>query len=64
MVGKELTKEEARAGTKVRCLECFARIDVPARAKRVDCFQCHTRFLIYWPSPDVAKIKGIAPETL
>ena len=46
----------------IRCLECLARIDVALNAKEVECPNCGTRFLIYWPTSDIAKIKGVAQE--
>jgi DNA-directed RNA polymerase subunit RPC12/RpoP len=49
-------------GVGIRCLECLAHIDVAPNAKEVECPNCHTRFLVYWPTPDIAKIKGVAHE--
>jgi DNA-directed RNA polymerase subunit RPC12/RpoP len=51
-------------GVEIRCLECLARIDVAPKAKEVECPNCGTKYLIYWPTPDIAKIKGVAQERL
>lgn len=60
MSSEQPSRDEARAGIKVRCLECFTRIDVPPRTKEIKCPNCSTKFLIYWPTPELAKIKGLA----
>ena len=50
------------ASIELRCLECMVRIQVAPEAKEFNCPNCGTKFLIYWPAPDIAKIKGIANE--
>lgn len=55
----EISKEVIRGKNMVRCLECFVRIEVEPKATETKCPNCGTKYLIYWPSPEVAKIKGI-----
>jgi len=55
---------EGTGKIELRCLECLARIKVPLRSKEVECPNCGTKFLIYWPTPNIAKIKGVARERL
>ncbi len=44
----------------VRCFECFERIVVGPGANKVTCPSCQKEWLIYWPLPNFAKIKGTA----
>ncbi len=59
MRDNELSKEVIRGKTMVRCLECFERVEVKLGAREVQCGSCGTKYLIYWPDPSIAKIKGI-----
>jgi predicted RNA-binding Zn-ribbon protein involved in translation (DUF1610 family) len=42
---------------KVRCLNCFERIPVPAKAKRLACPKCSVEYVIAWRRSQ-AKIAG------
>lgn len=57
---REFSKEELRERPTLRCLECFQRIEVLPKAKRLKCPNCGSEYFIYWPNPNVAKIKGPA----
>lgn len=59
MAKRRLSKETIREKPMVRCLECFDRVEVPLKATEMKCPNCGTKYLIYWPAPDIAKIKGI-----
>ena len=42
---------------KVRCLNCFERISVPAKTKRLVCPNCSVEYVIAWRGSQ-AKIAG------
>lgn len=53
--------KEQSGKAEVRCLECLNRIKVAPKTVDTKCPHCGARYLIYWPSPDIAKIKGVVP---
>ena len=46
---------------RVRCLNCFERLNVPAKAERLTCKKCGVEYVIYWMG-DQAKIAGTPPR--
>jgi predicted RNA-binding Zn-ribbon protein involved in translation (DUF1610 family) len=42
---------------KVRCLNCFVRISVPATAEKITCPKCSVEYVIAWRGSQ-AKITG------
>ena len=42
----------------LRCLNCFARMDIPTRAERFTCPKCRTEYEIGWRAGQ-AKIMGL-----
>ncbi len=53
----EKEKEKSRIG-EVRCLNCFARYRVPARADKFVCPECGWEWRVSWVNPELAKIRG------
>jgi predicted RNA-binding Zn-ribbon protein involved in translation (DUF1610 family) len=45
----------------VRCLNCFERIPVPAKAKRLACPNCRVEYVIAWRGSQ-AKIAGTSSK--
>lgn len=46
---------------KVRCLNCFERISVPDKAKKLVCPKCGEKYVIAWRGPQ-PKIQGSARD--
>ena len=46
----------------VRCLNCLKRITVEPGAEKATCSSCGTEFVLSWPRPDQAKVRGLASE--
>jgi len=44
---------------KVRCLNCFDRIKVPNKTRRLTCSKCGEKYIIAWRGSQ-AKIQGTA----
>ena len=52
-------KEDAASRlSKVRCLNCFARISFPRGAAEADCPKCGCGWRISWVEADMPKIRG------
>ena len=45
----------------LRCLNCFARMDIPPRADRYICPKCETEYEIAWRAGQ-AKILGVVDQ--
>jgi ribosomal protein S27E len=50
-------KESTRWG-EVRCLNCFDRPRVPARAEKITCPTCGWEWRISWVNPELPKVRG------
>ena len=44
--------------SKLRCLNCFKRIEIPARATEAACPGCGVGWRISWVEPGMPKIRG------
>jgi len=46
--------------SEVRCLNCLKRFSVQLKAEKAECPHCKTKYRISWPTPNQAKVRGIA----
>ena len=44
--------------SKLRCLNCFTRFEIPLRATEAECPGCEAKWRISWVEPDMPKIRG------
>ncbi|MEM3010617.1 MAG: hypothetical protein QXE76_02280 [Candidatus Bathyarchaeia archaeon] len=46
--------------SEVRCVNCLQRFKVELKAEEATCPNCKTKYRISWPTPNQAKIRGLA----
>ncbi|UCG36154.1 MAG: hypothetical protein JSV64_05910 [Candidatus Bathyarchaeota archaeon] len=46
--------------SEVRCLNCLKRFPVLPKAETAICPKCKTKYRISWPTPNQAKVRGLA----
>ncbi|UCH31519.1 MAG: hypothetical protein JSV05_08510 [Candidatus Bathyarchaeota archaeon] len=46
--------------SEVRCLNCLKRFLVPLKTEVMACPYCKTKYRISWPTPNQAKVRGLA----
>jgi len=60
-MAKKAGEKGQRAGSRigeVRCLNCFERVRVPARADRITCENCGWEWRVSWVNPELPKVRG------
>lgn len=57
---KAQIQREKDKDTTLRCVNCFTRLVIPAKAERITCLQCGVEYMIGWrgKGKKQAKIKG------